>query len=227
MKNSILHFVIAASILALAPSLVSAQIQWGNVDDFTAVSAAGWSEGNPSPNPPVHNAGPGLDGAAGHLQNVSDGAGQGGRWLMFNSDPRWTGDYTAAGVDKIIIDFDNRSGNGVDANLRIALNGGGGWFLSNDIQIADGSGWQRHHFDLLSLSHVAGGTGLLSDTLTNVNNFEILSAVGTPSVGGGGVLRGDNLVADFRVDNITAIPEPGSAALVALGVLGIGLRRRK
>lgn len=220
-----LSLLTAATFIFATPAV--GQITLGSVDDFTAVSEAGWSEGGNTPNAPIHNSGVGADGLAGHLQNVSDGAGSGGRWLMFN-DAQWTGDYLTAGVTGFQLDFDNRSGNGVDANLRIALNGAGGWFLSDDILVADGSGWQTFGFDLLSLNHLTGGSNSLTDTLSDVTRFEILSSVSdTPSVGGAGVVRGDNLVADFRVDNLRAVPEPTTFALVVMAAMGLAVRRRK
>lgn len=215
------------SLMCFLTSPSSGQITLGTTDTFTAVSADGWSEGSNSPNPPGHDGGLGLDGLAGHLQNVSSGFGSGGRWQMLNDDSRWMGDYLAAGVTGINLDFDNRSGNGTDANLRIALDGPGGWFLSDDILVADGSGWQQFGFSLNSLNHLSGGSGLLNDTLTGVTQFEILSSVtDTPSVTGFGP-QGNNLVADFRVDNIAAVPEPGSMALITACAVGFIVRRRK
>ena len=79
-----------------------------------------------------------------------------------------------------------------------------------------------------SLTHVTGGTGLLSDTLDSVNRFQILSAVNTPtSATGGNFLPGDQIVADFRVDNITAVPEPSAFLLAVVGLSGLVVRRRK
>lgn len=220
-----LSFAVALTILCVAPA--NGQISLGQVDDFTVASAAGWSEGGASPNPPVHNSGLGLDGIAGHLQNISDGAGSGGRWLMFNDDTRWTGDYLAADVDAIELDFDNQSGNGTDANVRIALNGVGGWFVSDSFLVTDGSGWDTFRFDLLDLSHLSGGSASLTDTLSDVTNFQILSSAATPTIGNGGNPQGDQLVADFRVDNITAVPEPSSLVLLAVSSIGLVVRRRR
>ena len=230
----VLPFAFAAALVFVGLSNYSdAQITAGQVDDFSIASAAGWVEGGNSANPPIQNTGLGFDGLPGHLQNESDGAGSGGRWHMWNDDARWGGDYLAAGVSNISFDFDNRSGNGTAANVRIGLNStDGGWFVSNAINIADGNGWQTIDFDLNSLSHVTagGGTGLLSDTLDSVIRFEILSAVNTPSLSNNGFLQGDLIVADFRVDNITAvtaIPEPSATLLAVAGLAGLVMRRKK
>ncbi len=220
----------AAFILVSLTKCSDAQIEARQVDDFSIIgSAAGWVEGGNSPNAPIQNVGLGLDGLAGHLQNESDGSGAGGRWHTWNDDARWSGDYLAAGVSSISFDFDNVSGNGTDAFIRIGLNSSdGGWFTSEAINVVDGSGWQSLNFDLSSLTHVTGGTGLLSDTLDSVNRFQILSAVNTPtSATGGNFLPGDQIVADFRVDNITAVPEPSAFLLAVVGLSGLVVRRRK
>ena len=132
---------------------------------------------------------------------------------MFGFQPRWLGDYSSGG-NAITIDFDNRSGNGTDGNFRIALFGSGGTFISDDFLVADGTGWQQAVFDLASLSHLTGGTGSLTDTLSNVTQIEIFSSVSdTPSTSFAGLVQGDNLIADFRMDNMRAAGQMGDVDL--------------
>lgn len=211
-----------------------AQVAAGLIDDFSSPGSFGFIEGGASPNPPMQISALGGDGLPGVLQNISDGAGAGGRWLMRNTAARYTGDYTAAGIESILFDFDNLSADtdsGAIANLRIGFLGDGGFFVSDALVIDNTPGFETANFDLASLNHVSGGTGILSDTLTSVTQFEILSAVNTPTVTGGNFLQGDNLVADFRIDNITAvasaIPEPTTAVIVMLGLTGLATRRRR
>ena len=215
-KNVSVFVFAVCAVLAFSPT-AHGQISLGQVDDFSAVSNAGWVEGPSSPNPPVHDIGVGLDGLAGHLQNISQGFGSNGsRWLTFNSETRWQGDYLSAGVNAILVDFDNRSGNGTAGNFRVAFLGSGGWFISDDFLVADGTGWQQGVFELASLSHVpnSGGTGSLTDTLSNVTQIELLSSVSdTPGVGNSGRVQGDPLLADFRVDNIRAAGQLGDVDL--------------
>jgi len=200
------------AVLTVSPS-AHGQFTLGQVDDFSAVTNGGWSEGGNSPNQPVHDIGLGPDGLAGHLRNESDGSGAGGRWQMFGFQPRWLGDYSSGG-NAITIDFDNRSGNGTDGNFRIALFGSGGTFISDDFLVADGTGWQQAVFDLASLSHLTGGTGSLTDTLSNVTQIEIFSSVSdTPSTSNAGLVQGDNLIADFRMDNMRAAGQMGDVDL--------------
>ena len=230
----VLIFVVAtALILTGLNQNSSAQIISGQVDDFSLADAMGWQEGSASPNPPTQNFGLGLDGLPGHLQNVSDGSGAGGRWQMWNEDTRWQGNYSAANIVEIALDFENVSGNGTDANLRIGLFGNGGWFVSGANNVSDGSGWQNFSFDLADLNHVAagGGSGILGDTLTTVSRFEILSSVNPPTFSSNNsVLQGDQLVADFRVDNITAVgavPEPSATLVVLVSLSGLLMRRQR
>lgn len=210
--------------------VAGAQINLGQSDNFSATNTAGWREGASSGNPPSHNSGLGFDGLAGHLQNVSDGAGSGGRWLMWNDDARWSGDYLSAGVSSIMFDFNNLSGNDVDANVRIGFDGDGGWFVSDAINVVDQSDWQTIGFELGDLTHIAasGGTGVLNDTLGSVSRFEILSSLNSPSFAAGGdILRGDSIVADFRIDNISAVPEPSAGLFLIGAISGLVVRRRR
>ena len=230
----VLVFAIAAAFILTGLNQNSnAQIVSGLIDDFSFADSMGWQEGSASPNAPTQNSGLGLDGLPGHLQNISDGGGSGGRWQMWNEDARWQGDYSAADVVGIALDFDNVSDNGTDANLRVGLFGDGGWFVSEANNISDGSGWQTFNFDLADLSHVAasGGSGILGDTLTSVSRFEILSSVNTPSFSSNNdVLQGDQIVADFRVDNITAVgavPEPSATLIVLVSLGGLAMRRQR
>jgi len=142
---------LVVTVLSFIPcGSATAQITLGQVDDFSlAGSAAGWQEGSASPNQPTHNSGLGLDGISGHLQNVSDGSGSGGRWLMWNDDARWTGDYLASDVSNLLFDFNNVSGNGVEANVRVGFDGLGGWFVSDAVNVADV--WGRLHGSRSSL----------------------------------------------------------------------------
>ena len=224
---------VAFSFAILLAHPVDAQITAGLIDDFSSPGSFGFIEGGASPNPPAQISDPGLDGLPGVLQNISDGSGSGGRWQMRNNDLRYTGDYVAAGIESIVFDFDNLSADadsGSVANLRIGFEGDGGFFASDALVIDNTLGFETVSFDLASLNYVSGGTANLADTLASVTQFEILSAVNTPVVTGSGFLQGDNLVADFRVDNITAItavPEPTATVILMLGLTGLATRRRR
>lgn len=149
---------------------------------------------------------------------------------MWNTSSDWTGDYIAAGVGSIDLWVDNRSV-GTSLNLRIAFDGPGGWFSSNKQVIAAGSGWTNLNFELdtAHFSHIAGsgGTQSFSDTMRMASNFEIFSSNLLPSLSpndGGQHLRGDQIMADMRIDDISAlaIPEPATTAAF-LGLLALSI----
>lgn len=88
--------LIASFLLANAAK----SVELNQVDDFQNNTTQGWREGNASPNPPT-NASGGPGGAADrYLRNVSVPGGAGGRNVMFNT-AQWSGNYAAAGVERI------------------------------------------------------------------------------------------------------------------------------
>jgi len=236
-RNSLTRLAICAgSVLGIGTA--SAVISLASHDTFAA-DVENWQEGNPSPNPPTHSANPSWDGNPGYLINTSDGSGQGGRFVMWNDDAEWTGDYTGAGVTSLGMWIDNRSGSIAGGNtaipVRVALNGPGGWFMSDSIVVSDDivgtNEWQKISFDIgvSDMSYVGGGSNDYSATMADVSHFEILvNASGSTSIGGGGIIRGDNVIADLRFDDIRAegIPEPTTFGLSLLGAL-VALGRRK
>jgi len=226
---------VSFSLTCLLANTSSAQIALGQVDDFSvAGDALGWVQGGSSATPPAHNIGLGPDGSAGHLEVVSGALGQ--PRLLFWNQTQWTGDYTSAGVSRIRLFADNRSsagaGGGADINLRLALRGpSNDWYVTDAVPLADGSGWTSLLFDLdpTSLTSAAGPNNGAAAALASVERLELLSALNVPGTGNSpGVLQGDLLTASLRIDNITAIPEPSSMAMLTLTALsGAVVRRRR
>ncbi len=175
-----------------------AQIAVGLVSDFQNSTTQGWRSGGVNPNPPTvllngHGAG---DHA---LRVVATGSGgPGGRLVTFNQQ-QWTGDYISAGVASISMDLNN-VGN-TDLDVRLAVNGNGGFFSTNaSVTLLAGSGWTNFVFPVaLSDWTAAGGTNL-NVTLGSVVALRILNSP-TPAYLGA-VEAGDLLV-----DNITALGE--------------------
>lgn len=209
----------------------SAAVSLSSNDSFES-GVDGWQDG--AATTVVHSTNQSWNDLPGHLINTSSGTnGQGRRFLLWNEGNNWTGDYSTAGVTAISMWVDNRSGAGSTVPLRIALNGPGGWFMSNAALITDVTAgqneWQliNYSLDADNLSYITGGTNELTSTLSDVSQFEILiNTNGSPSQGGSGNLRGDTLTADIRFDNIRAIPEPSGISLVLMGIV-FGLHRRQ
>ena len=196
-------------------------------EDFSG-GIGGWQEGGPSPNPPSIITGGGPDGTD-YLQNISEGGGAGSRLAMFNTTSMWIGNYLGINATFVSLSAKNSSVSAL-ISLRVAFNGPGGWFASEAFSLAADDTWQDVLFDLSepSMTYVSGGTGVYSDTKSDVTNFEIFSAASTLQVGGGGsgIVRGDVMTATLGIDNIAVIPEVSTSAFLALFALG-ALRRRR
>lgn len=204
-----------AALLGLSVSAL-ALITPSSRDDFS-VSVGDWGIGGNGVQP-VRVAAAGPDGETGYLSHFSDGGGANGKWLMWSDDGKWQGDYLAAGVTGISL-WANVSAGTSPVSMRIAFDGPGGWFTSTAQSV--GAGWADYDFvlDAANFTHVvgSGGTGLFASTMGGVTRFEVLSGGG--SVGyraGGDIVQAGASVNTILIDNIEAVPEPSTYALLAL-----------
>ncbi len=206
------------------------------LDDFNAPNGApnpqeGWIEGSGSQSQPSQQLTGGPDGS-GFLIDSSSGISPGKRMQFWNTD-QWTGDYLGQSISTLSLDANNLSGSGGETiNLRVALNGPGGWFVTAPQVLLPETGWQSLLFDLslAGLVHAGQGNAGYESTMSAVNRLQIISLEGdTFNFGGNAGLRGDTIVATLGLDNIRAgeaIPEPSSAALILMGCVGLMRRRR-
>jgi hypothetical protein len=214
-----------AALLTMLLLAARAQaISLGQIDDFQDLTTQNWTDGNPSPNPPVNvpDGGPAGAGDA-FLQDVSaGGSGPGSALVMFNFT-QWIGDYVAAGVGAIEADMSNLGD--VPLYMRIAIEGAAGTRYGSTtaaVLPTDGE-WYHLRFDLAALTLITGEDSL-EEVLSNVTTLRILSSEAGPG------WMGDRIAATLGVDNITAVaPVPLPAAawmfLAALGALA-RMRRR-
>ena len=226
MRNHIVLFVVGSLLLGTS---MAQGITLGQVDDFEiAGDAANWAGGKPPFSPPpsqVPDGGPGGLGD-GYLQISTAGFHLGTN----NNAGQWAGDYLAAGVTSIEMDV-NRIAGPSDVSLRILLFGlGGTWASTNLAPTLTGPGWQHLSFALSAadLTYVPGsfvvpdGTGLLDDTLSGVTNLLIRHDSVVPTIPG---QHPPHITATLGIDNVTAVPEPATLSLLAMGGLAV-LRRR-
>jgi hypothetical protein len=188
-----------ALLCILAATHSRATVSFGQIDTFQDGTTMNWDEGVSSPNPPTNVATGGPAGAGDRfLENISSGGfGAGSKMIMFN-EVQWTGNYIAAGVDRITTQMANL-GSGT-LHMRIALRGGPGSTLygstvATDLP-ADGV-WRVVTFDLTNsaLTNIGGSDNLIQ-VLGSVSEVRILSAIGGPS------FNGDPIQGALGVDNI-------------------------
>lgn len=192
--------------LAAAWAAPAGAITLGQSDGFDAGSLDGWSSGVVHPAPPVAlpDGGPGGVGD-GYLQLTAlGGTGAGSRLVAF-AGTAWTGDWLAAGVDAVSLDLNNH---GPDAlSLRLYVVGNGIVAITRDaITLPAGGGWTHARFDLHP-DALDGSPAALGQV------FELRLYHGMAAV-----YPGDAVRVTLGVDNVTAVPEPASALLLAGGL---------
>ncbi|MDH3588072.1 MAG: hypothetical protein OEQ74_01580 [Gammaproteobacteria bacterium] len=179
------YSVLAASLLLTAGMAQAQDIARGGLDNFESETTEGWSHGAVSPNPPTVIPTGGNEGADdAYLENQSSGSpGPGGKHVFFNRDARWTGDYIAAGVNKIRVNVINFGPTEV-VNLRLAFFGGavrGGlppcWVSTDAIVVPADSTWRNYSVlvDETTMTQVGGGA-TFEDTMRDVQEIRVLSA---------------------------------------------------
>ena len=197
--------------LACAPAFA---VSFGMTDTFAGVSTNGWSTGAASPLPPVAQAGGGPAGAADDflLLSATGSPGAGGRLVAF-SGAQWAGNYLQAGVAAITLDVNNLGSTSLA--LRLVLEGSLGTAVTQDVVLLPAAGgWQHASFSL-----AGAGAAVLGDVL----RYRLIHNPDATTLG-------PVVLASLGIDNVSAVPEPGPAPLLAAGlaVLGLlGLRRQR
>lgn len=212
--------------IALASATPASAIVVGQLDDFQDDTTQGWVDalgGAISPVPPVVIADSGPGGAGDFaLRATTTGSfiGAGSKLVINNVEPRWQGNYLAAGVDGLMVDV--RNPGPTDLFLRVAIDGpaigatGGRW-VSPAVLIPAQSGWQTATLSLAPEDLLPGDFAATEAeaTLANVAVLRLLH-VSTAS------WVGDSGAAQMSIDDIEALPEPAAGTAVLVGSLLVG-----
>jgi hypothetical protein len=178
------------------------------VDDFEDGTLQGWSGGLTLSNEP--SGGPG-DSRFLQLDSFNNL----GTYNLLN----WGGDYPTSGVTAIEADFHNPGDEPL--SLRLVLFSGDNERTTSTqaVMLQPDNQWHRLSFSTSAadLTHVLGSSSTEA-ILANVDRLLFRHQSGAPASGG------SPIVAMLGIDNITAVPEPATAMLLAAGALLIARR---
>ncbi len=218
----------AALSLSLAAATPLHAVVLGQTETFTSSNGGWFIGGGPAgaplvPLPVEPTGGPGGSGDA-FLRITSTGSGTAGSRLVANNAGPWTGNYLAAGITHIAMDLKNLGATNVAVRLffedPIPLPPQNEAHTSFVANLAAGSDWTRYVFPVTA-SHLVAELGDVTSALTNTTFFRIYHSTS-------GDFPGEPIAASIGIDNIHAIPEPTTTALMlaGLGVVGAVARRR-
>lgn len=226
-----IRLIFSLCAVFLLSQTARADLLLGPIHDFEDGTLQGWAPiALNTANIP--NGGP--TGAGDNFLEISSGAGAGpgpGRLAAFSQDANVTGQIDP-GVTEIQVDI-MRPATEFDLGIRLVLFGptGGDRWTSTDAQTVVGDGsWNTYTFSILEadLTQVLG-TDTYANMSSDLNRIMFRHQSGAPD--SQGEIVGTTGAGTFGIDNViagplTAIPEPTSFVMVALGLLGLLHRRR-
>jgi len=220
------RFAFLALMICFASARAAHAVTIGQIDDFQDGTLENWANGGQGA-PPLMNIPTGGPGGAGdHFLQITSvgGGGPGSHLTAFNRD-QWLGNYISAGVNGI--DMDLRNPGTVMLSIRIAFKQdtsfGAPGYLSQAFILPPDSAWHHALFSITPGSMIPVGSPEPFNTFfTHPAELRIIHEVGTSD------LNGDPIAAQLGVDNIRAVPEPGTLSLLALAIpVALILRRRR
>jgi hypothetical protein len=230
---------VATACLLSLPAAVRADPVVGQIDTFQDGTTQNWQVGPAAPPAaqPTNIVSGGPNGADDNYLRLTSlgGNGPGSKLSAFNAGPQWTGNYLAAGVNALTMDLNNFGPS--DLSLRLLVLGPFGptgptslAFTSDAIFLPAESGWTAVTF-LIGPENLTAGFGSITEALSGASELRLFHNPEPFFLGPGGNSI-PSVQASLGVDNIraAAIPEPGTLALAATGLLplaGTVVRKRR
>ena len=182
--------------LLLSLSLVGAVAQAAtlfNPDTFTDGTLADWVSGVS-----LTSQLGGPAGAADRFMQAQSfgGGGQGSKMAYYNDSAKFTGDFTAAGVTGVRVNFRGLSSNSLTMRVVLMDSSGSEWTSSVGQVVAANSNWATYTFTISQSSMTrVSGSNAFSTTMATVSRFMFRHNPGAPST------QGTSVAAFMGVDN--------------------------
>jgi hypothetical protein len=227
--------VLAAVLIVAGARHASAAPLIGQVDTFEDGTTQGWTVNllgmGGHPTPPTNQTGGqgGTDDNYLLLESLG-GNGGGSKLSAANLDPRWAGDYMAAGVTAISMDVNNLGQ--TDLFLRFGFEDPipgppNNIAFTDAVFVPAGAGWMNIQF-LVGPAHLTALIGTVEQALSNTTVVRLYHS-DVPNFPNP-VQPVPSISALLGVDNITAVgavPEPSTLALLGLAMATRLARRRR
>lgn len=237
-QRRLTRFALGVALILAAGSAQAIMI--GQVQNFDGQTNPGWVTsffGAMNPNPPSVVSSSNLSGDAMQLVATGDPmiprSQPGGKLTAFEVGGLWSGDYLGAGVSGITMDLYN-SPESSALSVRVLMMSfnddfsvlQGAFYSSDAIGIEPGQTLDAALFSLQqgALTDLLGGASDYATVFSDVDSVRIFHNPDGGTLIGGPFGAGEAapfVSATLEVDNITAIPEPTTAVLLSLGLLGL------
>jgi hypothetical protein len=200
---------------ALALAAMGQAITLGQLDTFTT-GTDNWIGSSPS----LAMGGPG--GAADQFLRLQSGPGFSPKMAARNIT-QWLGNYPLAGVDSVTLQVANFGVSAIE--LRVAVFGSAGQEFTSTVSstIAADGVWRSFSFSLASSALTSvGANNDYAGAMAGVTNFMFRHNPGAPTGAG----NHPNFTGVMGIDNVRAVPEPTSLAVLAISCAVFRRRKR-